>query len=44
MEIKIIQEDFFWRGVFDANLYREGLKKGRELSMTLEVNKCKYFV
>lgn len=44
MEIKIIQEEFFWGGVFDANLYREGLKKGRELSITLEVNKCKYFV
>lgn len=44
MEIKIIQEGFFEVGLVTANLYREGLKKGREISMTLEENKIKYFV
>jgi len=44
MEIKIIQEDFFVGGAVVADLYREGLKSGKRLSMTLEVNKVKYFV
>lgn len=44
MEMNFINEIFFEEGILPANIFREGLKKDRRLSLTIEFSGARYFV
>lgn len=44
MEVNIIKPEFFEVGIVPVKEFREGLRKGRQLNITIEFNDKKYFV